>query len=120
MSVTTSTAAPPKHQQTGLRKNHLNFLEVLAQSIGTIAPSGTPGLVIPVVFATAGNGTWLAYLFATVALFIVGLQINVFSRRVASPGLALRLCCPRPWSIVWCHRRMGTSDRLRVYGRRGH
>jgi amino acid transporter len=88
MSVITSTAAPapPNPDQVGLRKNHLSFLEVLAQSIGTIAPSGTPGLVIPVVFATAGNGTWLAYLFATVALFIVGLQINVFSSRVASPG----------------------------------
>ena len=69
-----------------LKSNHLNFIEVVSQSIGVIAPSGTPGLVIPVVFATAGNGTWLAYVFATVALLIVSLQINVFSSRVASPG----------------------------------
>lgn len=70
----------------GLRRNYLSFPEVVAQSIGTIAPSGTPGLVIPVVFATAGNGTWLAYIFATIALLIVGLQINVFSKRIATPG----------------------------------
>lgn len=41
----------------GLKKNYLSFSEIVAQSIGTIAPSGTPGLVISVVFATAGNGT---------------------------------------------------------------
>lgn len=70
----------------GLKENHLGFFEVVSQSIGVIAPSGTPGLVIPVVFATAGNGTWLAYVFATVALLIVSLQINVFSSRIATPG----------------------------------
>ena len=70
----------------GLKTNHLSFIEVVAQSIGVIAPSGTPGLVIPVVFATAGNGTWLAYAFATIALLIVSLQINVFATRVATPG----------------------------------
>jgi len=78
--------ATPLAAPQGLRRNHLNFLEVLAQSIGTIAPSGTPGLVIPVVFATASNGTWLAYVFATIALVVVGLQINLFSSRIASPG----------------------------------
>jgi amino acid transporter len=70
----------------GLKKNYLSFPDVVSQSIGTIAPSGTPGLVIPVVFATAANGTWLAYAFATVALLIVALQINVFASRVSTPG----------------------------------
>lgn len=70
----------------GLKRNYLSFSEIVAQSIGTIAPSGTPGLVISVVFATAGNGTWLAYVFATIALLIVALQINVFATRVATPG----------------------------------
>jgi amino acid transporter len=70
----------------GLKKNYLSFPEIIAQSVGTIAPSGTPGLVISVVFATAGNGTWLAYVFATIALLIVALQINVFATRIATPG----------------------------------
>jgi amino acid transporter len=78
-----AAAAPLK---PGLRKNYLSFPDVLSQSIGTIAPSGTPGLVIPVVFATAANGTWLAYAFATVALLIVAVQINAFAGRVSTPG----------------------------------
>lgn len=78
--------ARPAAAGSGLKKNYLSFSEIIAQSIGTIAPSGTPGLVISVVFATAGNGTWLAYLFATLALLIVALQINVFATRVATPG----------------------------------
>lgn len=78
--------APRGASGPGLKSNHLSFIEVVAQSIGVIAPSGTPGLVIPVVFATAGNGTWLAYGFATLALLIVSLQINVFASRIASPG----------------------------------
>lgn len=72
--------------RTSLKKNYLSFPEVAAQSIGTIAPSGTPGLVISVVFATAANGTWLAYVFATIALLIVASQINAFATRLASPG----------------------------------
>lgn len=80
------TTSPPELAGNKLKSNHLSFIEVVSQSVGVIAPSGTPGLVIPVVFATAGNGTWLAYLFATIALLIVSLQINVFSSRIASPG----------------------------------
>lgn len=82
----------------GLRRNYLSFPEVVAQSVGTIAPSGTPGLVIPVVFATAGNGTWLAYLFAMIALLIVGLQINVLARR--AQGLPALVSGPMSASSV--------------------
>jgi amino acid transporter len=90
VSVSPTVATPYPAAGTassgGLKKNYLSFSEIAAQSIGTIAPSGTPGLVISVVFATAGNGTWLAYVFATLALLIVALQINVFATRVATPG----------------------------------
>jgi amino acid transporter len=70
----------------GLRRDQLGFADVVAQAIGTIAPSGTPALVIPAVFAAAGNGTWLAYLFATLALVVLSLNINAFAARSASPG----------------------------------
>ena len=70
----------------GLRRDQLRFADVVAQAIGTIAPSGTPALVIPAVFAAAGNGTWLAYLFATLALVVLSLNINAFAARSASPG----------------------------------
>jgi amino acid transporter len=69
-----------------LKKNTLSFWEVVAQSIANIAPSATPALVIPLVFASAGPGTWLAYLIATLAMLFMAAQINTFASRSASPG----------------------------------
>ena len=71
---------------SGLRTQCLSFTEVIAQSIANIAPSVGPALGIPLVFATAGNGTWLTYIFATIAVALVGYHINQFARKSASPG----------------------------------
>lgn len=71
---------------SGLRKEYLSFTEVFAQAIALIAPSATPALVIPLVFATAGNGTWLAYLFALLVIALVAANVNEFTKRSASPG----------------------------------
>ena len=70
----------------GLKKDTLSFSEVVAQSVANIAPSATPALIIPLVFASAGNGTWLAYAVATVAMLFMTAQINVFAKRSSSPG----------------------------------
>jgi amino acid transporter len=90
MSDSTTAATPPKGQheksRSGLRGNYLNFAEVLGQSIATIAPTATLALVIPLVFATAGNGTWLVYLFGTIAIIFVAASVNVFTKHSASPG----------------------------------
>ncbi len=72
--------------ETGLRKNCLSFWEVLGQGIGGIAPSATPAITIPIVVAACGNGTWLVYLFGTVAIIFLSAQINVFAKRSATPG----------------------------------
>jgi amino acid transporter len=77
---------PPEAQTSGLRKNTLPFVETLAQSVANIAPTATPSLTIPLVFASAGNGTWLAFLLATVGLVLVSCCINQFARRSATPG----------------------------------
>jgi amino acid transporter len=71
---------------SGLRSEYLSFPEVLAQSIANIAPTATPAFVIPLVFASAGNGTWLAYFLATIGLILVSLTINEFAHRSASVG----------------------------------
>lgn len=81
-----SSSSDVKTSALGLKKEYLSFMEVLAQSISGIAPSATPALVIPLVFATAGNGTWLTYLFAMVAIVLIGVNLNQFTRRSASPG----------------------------------
>ncbi len=52
----------------GLRREILSPMETLAQSVSTMAPTTTPAATIPLVCALAGNGTWLAYVLATVAV----------------------------------------------------
>ena len=76
--------APPSH--SGLRHGILSPLEVLSQSISAIAPTTSPALTVPLIFALAGNGTWLAYLLATIAMLLMALCIARFARTSASPG----------------------------------
>jgi amino acid transporter len=61
-------------------------METLAQSVSTMAPTTTPAATIPLVCALAGNGTWLAYVLATVAILLVALCIGRYARHSASPG----------------------------------
>src|ERR1700730_4151704 len=70
----------------GLRREILSPMETLAQSVSTIAPTATPAATIPLVCALAGNGTWLAYVLATVAILLVALCISRFARYSSSPG----------------------------------
>ncbi|NTW10186.1 MAG: APC family permease, partial [Chlorobiaceae bacterium] len=70
----------------GLKHAALTPLETLGQSIANIAPTATPTVVIPLVYAVSGGGTWLAYLIATFSILLVSSSINQFARRSASPG----------------------------------
>jgi amino acid transporter len=70
----------------GLRQQILSPLEVLAQSVSVIAPSTTPPLTIPLVFALAGEGAWLAYALAMGAMVLIAFCIAEFARDSASPG----------------------------------
>jgi amino acid transporter len=70
----------------GLRREILSPMETLAQSVSTMAPTTTPAATIPLVCALAGNGTWLAYVLATVAVLLVALCIGRYARHSASPG----------------------------------
>jgi len=84
--MSSNTVIQTTESRSGLKKSILAPIEVLAQSIANIAPSATPALVIPLVFFFAGNGTWLSYLFATVATVLVGANLNQYTKRSASPG----------------------------------
>ncbi len=81
-----STDLKTRPTTSGLRPECLPFPEVIAQSIANIAPTLTPTVNAALVFATAGVGTWLTFVFATVGLVFVGININQFARRSASPG----------------------------------
>ncbi len=70
----------------GLHAGVLGPIETLAQSVSAMAPSTSPSLTIPLVFALAGNATWFVYLLATAAIFLVGFCVSRFARMSASPG----------------------------------
>jgi amino acid transporter len=70
----------------GLHAGVLGPLETLAQSVSAMAPSTSPSLTIPLVFALAGNATWFVYLLATAATLLVGFCVSRFARLSASPG----------------------------------
>jgi amino acid transporter len=73
-------------EKFGLHAGVLSPLETLAQSVSAVAPSTTPSLTIPLVFALAGSATWFVYLLATVAMLLVGFCVSRFARLSASPG----------------------------------
>jgi len=102
----------------GLRRGILSPMETLAQSVSTMAPTTTPAATIPLVCALAGNGTWLAYVLATVAIFLVGLCIARFARHSASPGslytyasmtLPPWLSATVAWSLLLAYVATGSS-----------
>ncbi len=73
-------------ESSGLRAGVLGPVETLAQSVSAMAPSTSPSLTIPLVFALAGNATWFVYLMATAATFLVGFCVSRFAKLSASPG----------------------------------
>ncbi len=70
----------------GLQAECLSYPEVLAQSVAVIAPSTVPAAVLGLIFASAGNGTWLSFLFGMLGLTLVSLNINQFARHSSSSG----------------------------------
>ncbi len=102
----------------GLRRGILSPMETLAQSVSTMAPTTTPAATIPLVCALAGNGTWLAYVLATVAIFLVALCIARYARHSASPGslytyasmtLPPWLSATVAWSLLLAYVATGSS-----------
>jgi amino acid transporter len=92
--------AVAKAENRGLRRDCLSFWEVVAQSVANIAPVATPALIVPLVFASGQNGTWLAYLLATLAMLLMTYHIYQFARRSASPG-ALYTFVSKGLGPVW-------------------
>src|SRR5271170_1585432 len=102
----------------GLRREILSPLETLAQSVSTVAPTSSPAATIPLVCALAGNGTWLAYALATVAVLLVALCIARYASHSASPGslytyasltLPPWLSATVAWSLLLAYVATGSS-----------
>lgn len=71
---------------SGLKLKCLGFKDLFAQSIATIGPSGGPLIAIPMVAASAGNGTWLSFAIAVIGVIFIGKNINYFAREYSGTG----------------------------------
>src|SRR5882724_5782476 len=108
----------PRTADYGLQSGILSPMETLAQSVSTMAPTTTPAATIPLVCALAGNGTWLAYVMATIAILLVALCVGKFARYSASPGslytyasmiLPPSLGATAAWSLLLAYIATGAS-----------
>ncbi len=102
----------------GLRAQCLNVWEVLAQSIAMLGPTMTPVLIVPLMFASAGNASWLAYAFGSLMLLAVALNIREFASRSSSSGslytfaesaFGLRGSLLCGWSLLWAYALVGVA-----------
>src|ERR1700726_2276966 len=109
---------PPETSTYGLRGEVLSPMETLAQSISTIAPTTAPGAKVPLVCALAGNGTWLAYVLASLAILLVAACISKFARYSASPGslytytakiMPPAIAAASAWSLLLAYIATGAS-----------
>jgi amino acid transporter len=111
------TSAPPG-AGSRLRANCLNYWEVLAQSIALISPTMTASLIVPLMFATSGNGGWLAYGFAMVMLLFVAICLNEFAKRSTTSGSMYAYVTRgmgsvfgglAGWSLLWAYLFIGQA-----------
>jgi hypothetical protein len=124
-------AGDPTRENYGLHAGVLGPLETLAQSVSAMAPSTSPSLTIPLVFALAGNATWFVYLLATGATLLVGFCVSRFAKLSASPGSLYTYAAdtlPPAFGVIaaWataaglhCHRRIGRRRRALLWGLAG-
>ena len=69
-----------------LRTDSLSFLEAIGQSVANVSPTLTPAIAVAVVAATAGTGSWLVYVLATIALVVVGINIGKLAGKISAAG----------------------------------
>ena len=101
-----------------LRKECLNFTGITAMAIALISPTMTAALIVPLMYSNAGNASWMAYLFGTVMLLFVALNLNQFARRSSAAGsmygytvmgLGTTAGNISGWCLIWAYLFIGTA-----------
>jgi len=104
--------APPIMPFKALKKDALGPLELLAQGIALISPTMTAALIVPLMFATTGNWSWLSYGLGTVMLLLVAINLNQFASRFAGSGSMYQYICKGlgnvtgglgGWALIWSY-----------------
>ncbi len=99
----------PARDRPTLRHNYLSFLEDTALTLGIMAPTGTCGIVLPLLIAKGGNATWLIFLLTLVAFSLITYCVHRFSAErasagsladFASAGLGRGACIVTGWAYV--------------------
>ena len=79
-------AVTKKSAAGALRAGCLNFTELSAISVANIAPTLTAVMIMSLMYGAAGNASWVAYVFGTIMLLFVALNLNQFARRTTATG----------------------------------
>ena len=97
----------------GLRTNALGLPSLFAQSLAVISPTMTAVLIIPLAFASAGQGTWLAYAFGTRHAALRRVLPQPVRQAFGVRRLDVRLHRPRGsgpstgvfsgWTLIWAY-----------------
>ena len=104
--------APPILPVKALKKDALGPLELLAQNIALISPTMTAALIVPLMFATTGNWSWLSYALGAVMLLFVALNLNQFASRLTGSGSMYQYICKGlgnvtgglgGWALIWAY-----------------
>jgi amino acid transporter len=69
-----------------LRHNCVSLIENFAQTLGVLSPVGTMSVIIPLLIATAGNGTWLLLLVTLSIFLVVMISVLRFASLHSSAG----------------------------------
>lgn len=77
---------PSRSPMAGLDRRSVGFVDVLAQSVGAVAPSAAAATCPALVAARAGSATLVAFLLAGVLMALVAYAVNQFTRRMAATG----------------------------------
>jgi amino acid transporter len=101
-----------------LRKECLGFSGITAMAIALISPTMTAALIVPLMYSNAGSASWLAYLFGTVMLLFVALNLIQFAKRSTSAGsmygytvmgLGTTAGNVAGWCLAWAYLFIGTA-----------
>ena len=104
--------------ESRLKPHCLNLAELVAQNIALISPTMTAALIVPLMFSTTGNMSWLSYAVGTVMLLFVAFNLNQFARRSAgtgsmysytSLGLGPSAGCMSGWCLLWAYLFIGLA-----------
>ena len=86
MEEATKAAGGNPRASRNLHSNYVSGLENVGQTLGTMAPTGTMGVLIPLVIGKAGNATWLLIAVMLGTCLLILANLNAFATRCASAG----------------------------------